>query len=178
MCAGTEVLRPTARRVVAALAAAAAALLGAPLNAAPPVGSVPFGGGPHTAGPGTGHEAPWSSLGSELWQDLNLTPEQRETVRGVIRAHQPRWHALREQASVIRETLTETSPDDPGYAAVTQEASQSAATLAAEMVTLANQMRAEIHAVLTPEQRLQIRQRLEQRRQRWEAWRQRSRPAP
>lgn len=172
MYAGKRVMRPAMPQVVFTLAAASA-MLAAPLNAAPPVRSLPFAGGDHTPGPHLG----WSGLGAELWQDLDITPEQRETVRAIIRAHQPRWRELRAQASAIRGTLTETSPDDPGYAAATQDASQSAATLAAELVTLVSQMRAEIHAVLTPDQRLQLRQRMEQRRQRWDEWRQRSQPA-
>ena len=138
-------------------------------------GHYPAMGGP-VMDMGMGWGGP-SGHGGEHWKGLNLTPEQQQAMQDVTRAYRPRWQELRTRGEAIREKLTAVSPDDSGYATATESASQDAAALAADVVTLMSQMRAEVHAILTPEQRAQLQQQMEQRRQRWDAWRSRERPA-
>jgi Spy/CpxP family protein refolding chaperone len=111
--------------------------------------------------------------GMEFWKERNLTPEQQQSVQALKESFRPRWQELRTRGTAIREKLVAASPDDSGYAAATQSASQDAAALAADMVTLMGQMRAEMHAILTPEQRAELKQHMQERRQRWDKWRSR-----
>ncbi len=88
-----------------------------------------------------------------LFEALDLTPEQRAAAEGIMDSYQPRLKALRDAARDSRRTLMETSPDDAAYATVVAQASQAAANNASQLVLLGAELRRELHALLTPEQR-------------------------
>jgi Spy/CpxP family protein refolding chaperone len=120
----------------------------------------------------------WSAHWNEHWQSLQLTPEQQQSIRELMSAYRPRWQELRARSGSIREKLMTATPDDAEYEAATQEARHEASELASELVSLLSQMRADVHAILSPEQRLQLQEQMQQRQQRWEAWRSRTGSSP
>lgn len=144
-----------------------------PASAAPPVAGHPAQGisGMELLGGPEAHEM-------HFGYGLDLTPEQERAIQDVRAAYRPRWKELRARGESIRAQLTALSPDEADYATASQVASQNAATLAADVVLLASQMRADLHALLTAEQRAQLHQQMQERRQRWETWRSRWRATP
>ena len=84
---------------------------------------------------------------------LELTPEQEQTVRQIMADAQPRFKALREGARETRQALMTTTPDDPNFAATVAEASQASAANATELVTLMSDVRVQVYALLTDEQK-------------------------
>ena len=99
--------------------------------------------------------------------ELNLSIEQQDSLQGLIDEFQPSWDSLRERMSASRSKMMGLTPDDQEYASVTQEVSQEAAALAAEMVTLASDFQVRAYALLTEEQRQRLEElKLERRDQR------------
>ncbi len=84
---------------------------------------------------------------------LELSPEQEQTIRGVMNEAKPRFKALRESVRENRKTLMASQPDDPNYAADVATASQAAAANAAELVTLASEVQVQVYSLLTDEQK-------------------------
>jgi Spy/CpxP family protein refolding chaperone len=98
------------------------------------------------------------------WGDeLGLTGQQKTDIQIIIADYMPRYRDL---AKIGRETATglmRMSPDDPQYITETQKASATAASSAAELVTLMSEMRGKLHAVLSSEQRLKLQELLQSR---------------
>ena len=119
---------------------------------------------------GPGGPGPRGAMGEEMLfrmlDRLDLSPEQRATVEGIVDSYRPRMKALREAVRENRKSLANSSPDDADYASVVAEASQAAATNAGELVNLSAALRGEVHAVLTEEQRAEARQLREEFRER------------
>ena len=132
------------------------------------------------AAPGFGPDMSGGLVLGRLMDRLDLTPEQRATVEDIVESYRPRLRALREAHRESRSDLVATTPDDPNYASVVAEASQAAASHAGELVNLSAGLRAEVHAVLTEEQRaraLELREEFRQRREEGRGrWRQRCQP--
>ena len=122
--------------------------------------------------PGVFGGAPEQMLG-RMADELQLSAEQQDAMRGLAERYRPRWESLRAQIADTRRSMMSLSPDDPEYASVTAEVSQRAAGLAAEMVTLAGAMQTETYALLTEEQRERWKELKTQRQQRFESWRSR-----
>jgi Spy/CpxP family protein refolding chaperone len=64
--------------------------------------------------------------------------------------------ALHQQARANEAKLRQTSPDDPNYASVTAEVSQTHGSLAGQILAKQADVRAQIYAVLTPAQKTQL----------------------
>jgi Spy/CpxP family protein refolding chaperone len=123
---------------------------------------------------------PWTGVdgaGGRMFHGLNLTAEQRQAISDLQQTYRPRWQELRRRAEAIRDAFSSVSPDDDGYAASTEKARRDIAELAGDVVTAMAELRADIHAILTDEQRAQLQQQMKNRRERWESWRSRSRPS-
>jgi len=132
--------------------------------------------------PGHGPRGPMAGPGAEfMFEALDLTPEQRDTVDSINEAYRPKLRALRESGRDSRRALMNTAPDDANYSAVVDQASLDAGQNAAALVRLMAAMRSEVYAVLTPEQRVKalelrskmrerFQQRQERRRSRMEQW--------
>jgi Spy/CpxP family protein refolding chaperone len=134
-----------------------------PAMGAHPMGMMPFGDPAGT--------------GAEMFGGVNFTDEQQQAIADLKQSYRARGEELRARAEAIRNAFSAVSPDDAQYAAATEKASQETAALAGDVVTLMAQLRAEMHAILTAEQRAQLQERMQNRRERWESWRSRTRPA-
>lgn len=88
--------------------------------------------------------------------ELALTPEQRQTIRGFFEAAKPGMQELGDRLRANARQLLETTPDDPKYASVVQQASQEAGALSAQMIQQASQVRVQVYGVLTPEQKQKL----------------------
>jgi Spy/CpxP family protein refolding chaperone len=120
---------------------------------------------------------PGGAWGSKM-ESLGITPEQKSAIHAILERHKPGIWDLAQRGRGIRERLSAVSPDDPGYAEATEQAAVSAAEIAAEGVKLLSEIRAEVHLVLTPEQRQQLREHSDADQKRWDEWRARHRPVP
>ncbi len=125
-------------------------------------------------------DADGSGFGPGNWtsrlEALNVTAEQKSAIQQVVQSYRDRGFALAQAASSVRTQWMNVSPDDPYYAQSTEEAATAAANLVADGIRLAGDMRAEVYALFTPEQRAQLRVEMSQERQRWEDWRKRHQP--
>ena len=88
--------------------------------------------------------------------ELGLTTEQRQTIRGLFEGARPEMEQLREQMHAAGRPLADTAPTDPNYATVVQRASQQLGELTSRMVTQGSQLRAQVHGVLTKEQQAKL----------------------
>jgi Spy/CpxP family protein refolding chaperone len=109
-------------------------------------------------------------------EELGLSGEQRQAIQAIVERFRDRGIELAQRSGGIKDDLLAVSPEDPRYADATRAAAESASRVAAQGVELASEMRVEVYAVLTPEQRQLARARATSDRQRWEDWRQRHRP--
>jgi protein CpxP len=137
------------------------------------------GWGEHRGGPMGAFAGPRAEF---MFEALDLTPEQRDAVEAIQATYRPQLQALQDSGRATRQALAQTAPDAPDYATVVAEASQAAAEHASQLVLLTAEMRRELHAVLTPQQRqkaLELRNTMrEQREQRFQERRERRRPGP
>lgn len=92
-------------------------------------------------------------LPGRIARQLDLAPEQEQAIQDIMHSAKPRFQALRENARTTRLALVGANPDDPGYATAVAEASQASASHAAELVNLAAEVKAQVYAVLTAEQK-------------------------
>lgn len=134
------------------LGSVALAAASQPGGDAPPAPVADAGGGPGWGMPGL---MPHGLLGRAA-DELKLSPEQRQTIHGLYDQARPGFEQLRKQMRTGVELLARTAPDDPAYQGVVANVSQSAADAAAQFVLQASQLRAQVHGVLTPEQRTRL----------------------
>ena len=119
-----------------------------------------FGGRPGFGGP---RSMPGQML-LRMADELNLSIEQQDSLRGLIAEFEPSWESLSARARAGRAKMMGMTPDDPKYALATQEASQQAAAIAAEMVLLTSDFQARAYALLTEEQRQRLEELKSERR--------------
>ena len=108
-----------------------------------------------------------SPLMSTLKQ-LDLTAEQRQSVRAVFDTNAPQRKSLWEQQRANRAALAAVTPDDPKYPELIAQRKQ----LAAASIQQASYTESQIYALLTPEQKAKVPQILAERKARWEQRRQ------
>jgi periplasmic protein CpxP/Spy len=92
-----------------------------------------------------------------LIEKLDLTEAQRENIRGILDASQSQRKAFREQHHEAMKASLTTLPDDPNYLALVEKRKQ----LASEAIQQRSDLNAQIYAVLTPEQKAQVPQLIE-----------------
>ncbi|HEY7377383.1 MAG TPA: Spy/CpxP family protein refolding chaperone [Steroidobacteraceae bacterium] len=139
------------------------------------------GGGWHGHGPGGdplfGMFGP--GLMGRMGDQLGLSSEQRQSIKGMLDAAKPGMQSLHESMRTNAEKLRSVQPDDPNYATVVAQVSQAAGELASRMVTEASQLRTQVYGVLNKEQKAKLpqlqAQMQEQARERFQ--RHRSQPA-
>jgi Spy/CpxP family protein refolding chaperone len=126
--------------------------------ASPPPGGMGMHHGPRGpgGGPGDGMFGGGPRMLEHLATELGLTDAQRQQIRGVFESAKPEMQQVQEQMRSNFEKLEATKPDDPNYAAVVSEVSKNAADLASRRVTDGAQLRSQIWAVLTPDQRTKL----------------------
>ena len=96
------------------------------------------------------------------WGDeLGLTGQQRTDIQIIMADYMPRYRDLAKLGRETASSLMRMSPDDPAYVEQTQKASATAASSAAELVTLLSEMRGKLYAVLTEAQRQKLHEMIE-----------------
>jgi len=180
----------TSATLVAAALMITMGLAGA-ANAQPGAGGGPGGGqgfgdgigpgGPGGRGPGGpgGPGRMGGPLGGLLalhpdvpFQALNLTDAQREQVRAIMQGHHAEGRALAEKAGVALEALRKATDDTVDEGAAAQHG-QAVGAVIAEAAVLRAKVRAEVFAILTPEQQAEANKLQAQRQQRMEQMKQR-----
>ena len=121
-----------------------------------------FGGGPDGGFPGPG------LMVEHMADHLDLSDEQRVSVRNIMEAAKPEFEALREQLGANREALESLVTDDPAYSTELNNIALSNGQLATEGTLLFTRVRNEVHAVLTEEQREKLARGKERMRQAFE----------
>jgi Spy/CpxP family protein refolding chaperone len=133
-------------------------------------------GGPGPRGPGGhgGHGGPGMMMGMEghmlmrMADELGLSPEQRQTIRGFFETAAPGFRKLHEQMRANTKLMMDTQPDDPKYTSVVQQVGQSSADLAQQMVVQSSQLRTQIWSVLTAEQKTKLKAKQAEMRAKWD----------
>ncbi len=105
---------------------------------------------------------------SQFASELGLTSQQQTDIQIIMSDYGVRFRDLAKLARQTAGELLEMAPDDPGYRAKTDEAAALAASNAAEVVVLLAEMRGKLHAVLTPEQRVLLQQKLDEKKRQLE----------
>jgi periplasmic protein CpxP/Spy len=127
-----------------------------------------FGGGDH--GPGMrGHRGPGDVLGrmGRMLHRLDLSSEQRDQVHAILDAARPQLKTHADALRAGHQQLRDLSPAKFDEAAVRAIAANQAREMT-EMIVLSQKIRAQVYAVLTPEQQAQLaqmHQKMEQLRQ-------------
>ncbi len=93
---------------------------------------------------------------ARMGDQLGLSAEQRQSIKGIFDAARPQMQAMRESMRNQVDKLRGTQPDDPNYATVVAQVSQSAAELASKMVTDGSQLRSQVYGLLTKEQKAKL----------------------
>jgi len=88
-----------------------------------------------------------------MGEQLGLSEAQKQQVRGILESARPEMQSVREQMRANQQRLEATKPDDPAYQSGVAEVSRAAGELASRTVSNGAQVRKQVWAVLTPEQR-------------------------
>lgn len=105
--------------------------------------------------------------------EFGLTGQQQTDIQIIVSDYGERLRDIARLGRKSAEDLLATDPDDPAYRDMTDDAAALAANSAAETVVLLAEMRAKLHAVLTPEQREKLRQKIDEKRTEFEQKKQR-----
>ena len=100
----------------------------------------------------------------KLMRKLDLSDQQREQVRDIMKKSRPQFQTLRTQMRDNQRRLMDINPDDPNYAAVVAQVSQANGQVMTQMIQARSQLRADMYKVLSPEQK----QKLQAMQQKWQ----------
>ncbi|NLG75679.1 MAG: hypothetical protein GX535_05545 [Xanthomonadaceae bacterium] len=89
---------------------------------------------------------------ARIVQKLDLTDEQRQSLRALLESSKAQRQNLHEQQRANASAALTTLPDDPGYFAMIEKRKQ----LAAESIQQRSDLNVQIYALLTPEQKAQV----------------------
>jgi len=116
-------------------------------NAADEAGTAtPPPGGPHGWHHGPGH----------LYSKLNLSADQQAQIKTIMTGAGPQMKGIHQQMKANSLKLRQTQPNDPNYSNVVAEVSQANASLHSQMITLHEDVRAQVFKILTPAQQTQL----------------------
>ena len=110
--------------------------------------STPAAGGPHGAWHHRGHP--------EFLRQLNLTDAQKASIKAIMQSNRPQLKSLHSQLRTNSTKLRQTQPDDPNYSNVVSQTASANASVHEQIDTLRANIRQEIFAKLTPEQKTQL----------------------
>lgn len=157
---------------------AAAGIAIAADTTAPAAPAAPTAPGPHGGWHHHRHH------GGMLLSKLNLTPEQKASVKTIMANAGPQMKSLFQEMHANSQKLRATQPTDASYAAVVAQVTQANGSLHSQMITQRESVRAQIYKVLTPAQQTQlvalqaqIQAKMEARRAAWAAQRGAEAPA-
>jgi len=126
--------------------AAAATSISIAIAADDETAATPPPGGPHGWHHGPGH----------LLAQLNLTDDQKAQIKTIMTSAGPQMKTLHQQMQANSLKLRQTQPNDPNYANVVAEVSQSNASLHSQMTTQQAEVRSSVFKILTPAQQTQL----------------------
>jgi Spy/CpxP family protein refolding chaperone len=174
------------------MAATLAGMLAAAVAAMPATAQVPAGDPPPPPGVDGGRHGPGMHEGKggrhgrgmhgpgmmmpgmeghmlmRMADELGLSPEQRQTIRGFFESAQPGFRDLHERMRANTKLMMDTQPDDPKYQSVVQQVGQSSAELAQQMVQQSSQLRTQVWSVLTADQKTKLKAKQAEMRAKWE----------
>jgi periplasmic protein CpxP/Spy len=101
-----------------------------------------------------GHRPGWGL--AHLYSKLGLSADQQASVKSILDAARPGLKNLHQQMRANSLKLRQTTPDDPNYASVAAEVSQTHGTLSTQLVSQMADVRSKLYAVLTPAQKTQL----------------------
>jgi Spy/CpxP family protein refolding chaperone len=104
---------------------------------------------------------------ARLVQKLDLTDEQRQSLRSLLESSQPQQIALREQHRQTMKAAMSTLPDDPSYPALIAQRKE----LANASIQQRSDLDVQIFALLTAEQKAQVPALIEEMKMRAKQWR-------
>ncbi len=85
--------------------------------------------------------------------ELQLTADQQQKIKGVFESARPEMDQVRDRARENAAKLRAAQPGSANYDAVVSEVARNAGDLASRAVTNGAQLRVQVWAILTPEQR-------------------------
>ncbi len=101
-----------------------------------------------------GHRQGWGL--ARGYSKLNLSADQQESVKSILEAARPGLQSLHQQMRENSRKLRQTTPDDPNFASIANEVSQTHGTLSTQLVAQLADVRSKLCAVLTPAQKTQL----------------------
>ncbi len=96
------------------------------------------------------------TISARMLERLDLDDMQRQTVNNILEAAKPELDALRDRKRSNSEALSALDPADVNYAVELETISAENGRLANEGTVLQARVRAEVHAVLSDEQRAEL----------------------
>lgn len=113
-----------------------------------------------TGGGSGGHDSrhgqrggPGPEMVEKMAAHLDLDAAQVGSVQKIMDASRADMDSLRQRLEANREAVQALDADDPAYAENLEQLAVESGELATEMTLLRGRIRADVHAVLTPEQR-------------------------
>ncbi len=91
-----------------------------------------------------------------LLSKLNLTAEQRASVKTIMASAAPQMKSIHQEMRANSLKLSQTQPTDANYPGVVSQVTQANGSLHAQMITQREAVRAQIFKVLTPAQQTQL----------------------
>lgn len=107
-----------------------------------------------------------AAMMDRLADELELSTEQRETVKSAMESRRGRMQALHAELRSNHEQMRGLDPADPNYETLVAGLAQRQGELTTEMALLRSRAHAELMAVLTDEQKARFSELAEQRRAR------------
>ena len=107
-------------------------------------------------GPGMMMGAPNPRMLERMATELQLTADQQQKIKGVYESARPEMEQVRDRARANADKLRAAQPGSGNYDAVVSEVARNAGELATRAVTNGAQLRAQVWAVLTPDQRQKL----------------------
>jgi protein CpxP len=125
---------------------------------------------------GPGH--PRGFHGARLFDTLQLTNEQKSTIDGLFAANRENARSLRQRFQEQRQLLRNAAQTQPFDEAAVRFQAQELAKLQSEMMVQRAAVMNQISGILTTEQKAKLQDLREQRKARFQEWRERHRPQP
>jgi protein CpxP len=94
--------------------------------------------------------------GGMMLSKLNLTPEQKASVKTIMANAGPQMKSIGQEMRANSQKLHATQPTDANYPSVVSQVTQANGSLHSQMITQRESVRAQIYKILTPEQRTQL----------------------
>jgi protein CpxP len=98
----------------------------------------------------------WHHGAGHLYAQLNLTAEQKAQIKTIMSGAGPQLKNIHQQMKANSLKLRQTQPSDANYPNVVAEVSQANASLHSQMITMHEDVRAQVFKILTPAQQTQL----------------------